>query len=208
MYYKDMSHHTHHTLLLFDSPPAHCWKVVECFPNERIILKHAGDIEHNNTELSLARLSPPPPPIRTGPLWSTPNKSIHGPEHVLLSVFTGFDYQRQRIGITRICLALYKAQPSFYRAFTAVCGLDMSSLVDCERGFLNSGALVMTIWSAVNYGLQVVLSAHPNHVIPSDDRNLHLCMLHPYCLSLIRLPLQSSCIFNNSPNISTSTCTV
>lgn len=96
--------HTHTHTLLFDSPPAHCWKVVECFPNERIILKHAGDIEHNNM-CSLLQDYLPPPPHQNRAFDPHPIKAFMGLSHVLLSVFTGFDYQRQRIGITEDLLS-------------------------------------------------------------------------------------------------------
>ncbi len=104
--------HTHtHTHTHFTVRFTTCWKVEECFPDERIILKHAGDIEHNYMS-SLLQASPPrhnwafdPHPIKASMVLS----------HVLLSVFTGFDSQRQRLGITEDLLSSIQ-KPS--QAFT------------------------------------------------------------------------------------------
>ncbi len=131
---KTCHHHTHTHTLLFDSPPAHCWKVVECFPNERIILKHAGDIEHNNMS-SLLQDYPPPPPHQNRAFDPHPIKAF------MAWVMCFWVYSQDLIisasesALQRICLALYKSQPSFYRAFTCSLWFGHEFMVDVKEVF-------------------------------------------------------------------------
>lgn len=94
---------------------------------------------------------------------------------------------------------LTKTQPSFYSAFTPVCGSCWVRLVGVKEIFLTRFLLKWLIWCAVNYDLQLLWSVHSKSRkwTPIDDIICvfacftQKCIFHS-CLSLNKLPLQSS----------------
>lgn len=113
MYYKNISSpQTHTHTLPLNSPPAHCRKVVECFPNESIILETCWRYRAQWHELFLARSFFPHQDWAFDP---HPIKATMGLSHVLLSGI--WLSTNQRISITEDLLSSTQ-KPN--RAFTVL----------------------------------------------------------------------------------------